>query len=46
MDKDTLEQWKDGVMEHCSNVQQMIRERNLLKKHRGTFIPVLQMERH
>ena len=33
MDKDTLEQWKDGVMEHTINVQQMIKERKLLKKH-------------
>lgn len=33
MDKERLEQWKDGVMEHCKYVQDMIKQRKLLKEH-------------
>ena len=33
MNKEELRRWQDGVLEHCKNVQDMIRERNLLKKH-------------
>lgn len=33
MNKEELRRWQDGVLEHCQNVQDMIRERNLLKEH-------------